>query len=227
MERKIFVWDQKFLPQIEIRDLEFKERLRKVLRLKNGDTIILLNNFEEKAVYQIKDISKVSLVLISKEERKLNPPKEIDVFLPFVRKQVLEEMIFDATMLGVNKIYLFRAERSQYQLSEISERFYKIIAQAMEIVEWQKTPNLEIVNDFEEHVDQSSVVLDKEGEIFESKFLGNKLKIFAGPEGGWSEKEKEFFKNKGAKMISLGNVNLKTEFALRVFLSLANFPIIS
>lgn len=224
MERKIFLWQMRFRQNLQIKNVDLRQRIRQVLKLHKNDTIILLNNFGEKAVYQITDLSKISLTLIAKELRTKKPKRDIEAFLAFTKKQTLEEMVKISAILGAQKIYFFRSDRSQYELTQISSRWFKIIGQALEITEWQKTPEIEIA-DLNENIDTESYVLDQNGEIIKPENLPAKIKLFLGPEGGWSEQEKEIFRERKAKLISLGNVNLKSEFALTVFLSLANFPI--
>lgn len=224
MKRKVFLWNQKFLPNLQITDPEFKNRIRKVLKLTKGDDIILLNNFAEKATYRIVNPAEMSLTLLTKEKRTKKPKREIIVYSAFMKKQTLEKIVQIAAMLGAVQICFFKGQRSQYELPKIPKRFYKIIGQAQEITEWQNTPQLEIV-DFQKAIDSQSYVLDQNGDDFNLVNIPNKIKVFLGPEGGWSPEERQIFREKKAKLVSLGPVNLKSEFALSVFLSLVNFPI--
>ncbi len=60
-------------------------------------------------------------------------------------------------------------------------------------------------------------------QIISSASEYDEIDIFIGPEGGFSDKEIEFIKERGAKIISLGNRILRTETAAVTILSILGF----
>ncbi len=224
MIRKIFI-DKPLQQKLKITDGNLKQRLKNILRLKINDLIIFLNNFGEMGLYVIENSNYSEFRLLKYLPRNNKPKKLINLYLAIPKKQTLEEVIKLGTFLGVSNFYIFRAERSQYQISSNTlNRLNKIIYSSLEITPWQHTPYLESKN-FADIVNLKNIfVLDQDGEDFRFD-LPSEINIFLGPEGGWSIKEKNVFKSSGAKFISLGKINLKLEIALAVFLSLVNFPL--
>ena len=72
-----------------------------------------------------------------------------------------------------------------------------------------------------EYADHEMIMAHEKEEINKPKFNTKKEKlILVGPEGGFSEKEVNVFKQAGGTLISLGNHRLRTETAVITALSL-------
>ena len=77
----------------------------------------------------------------------------------------------------------------------------------------------------EKKFDKILVLAERSTEISLKEFLnqnpiknGEKVLVIIGPEGGFSQKEFDFFKSKGLPLITLGNLILKAETAVIVTL---------
>jgi len=225
MKRKIFleteIQNKDFL---QIEDEKIEHRIKKVYKLKPGETIFFVGNDLYEGKYALIDHSRMKFKKIDHYKRTLLPPKEINLFLSFIRKENFELILEKAGELGVRKIIPLIAERSSWFTTNITERWKKILYSSLEVSEWGYLPKIENPIKVKD-LPQNCLVLEKEGEILNVKSLKSPLNIVIGPEGGFSEIEKEIFKEKKCKFISLGKITLKSETAIFVILSLLNFPI--
>ncbi len=135
----------------------------------------------------------------------------------------MEWVVEKATELGVSKIVPIISERSEKKDLNM-ERIRKIIVEASEQCGRADVPVLGSVMTLEEcimEVEEEKIVFDITGEHFSSSLIHNTcpVSIFIGPEGGWTEKELELFKQKGAKIFSLGPLTLRAETASIVALT--------
>jgi len=225
MKRRVFlsteIQNKEFL---EIEDEKIKHRIKKVYRLKPGDFIFFVGTDLYEGKYVLIDISKCKFKKIEHFKRTLLPPKEINLFLSFIRKENFELILEKASELGVKKIIPLITERASWITNKVSERWQKIVYSSLEVAEWGYLPEIENPIRIKD-LPTNCIVLEKEGEIIDVKKLKNPINIVVGPEGGFSEKEKEIFIEKKCKFVSLGKITLKTESAIFVILSLLNFPV--
>jgi len=225
MKRKIFLWHQELKEFLKIEDKEIINRLKNVLRLKNGERIFFLNNFSQEGEYELLDNKKFIFKRISLKERELVPKRKINLYLSLIRKENFELILEKGTELGV---YLFQpvlSQRSSLKIKEIPQRWFKIIGSALEVTNWKHTPEIKEVKTLGEilkEVKENFYLAHKSGEKINLNELPEEINLLIGPEGGFSEEEEKMIKEK-AKLISLGNFDLRTETACLVFLSLLNF----
>jgi 16S rRNA (uracil1498-N3)-methyltransferase len=225
MRRKIFLWHQELKEFLKIEDEEVINRLKNVLRLKNGDKIFFLNNFSQEGEYELLDNKKFIFKRISLKERDLVPKRKVNLYLSLIRKENFELILEKGTELGV---YLFQpvlSQRSSLKIKEIPQRWFKIIGSALEVTSWKHTPEIKEVKTLGEilkEVKENFYLAHKGGEKINLNELPEEINLLIGPEGGFSEEEEKMIREK-ARLISLGNFDLRTETACLVFLSLLNF----
>ena len=225
MKRKIFVeteiHNKDFLI---IEDEKIKHRIKKVYKLKPGETIYFVGTDLYEGKYVFADPFRWKFQKIEIYKRTLLPSREINLFLSFIRKENFELVLEKAGELGVKKIIPLITERASWSTTEISDRWEKILYSSLEVTEWGYLPGIKTPIKIKD-LPPDCFILEKEGEIIDVKNFGNTVNIVVGPEGGFSEKEKQVFKEKNCKFISLGKVTLKTETAIFVTVSLLNFPL--
>ena len=137
-----------------------------------------------------------------------------------------------ATELGTRGVYPVITDNcalAKSVLAKKHEKWQKVMYEASKQCERAKIPTcfepttLEDVlkNDF----DQILVLAERSTEISLKDYLtknpikkGEKVLVIIGPEGGFSQREFEFFKNKGLPLITLGDLILKAETAVIVTL---------
>ena len=158
------------------------------------------------------------LVEIAKKE-KLEENKKTTLFCAVLKKENFELVVQKTTECGIAKIVpvitdrtiktglkLDRLEKIAKEASEQSGR--SIIPEISEPVNFEKSLEL---------IEQNSlnILFDISGEKFPEINLNNfeKINIFIGPEGGWTDNEIEKMKNLNFKIASLGKLTLRAETA--------------
>ncbi|GEM_PF-2201766 len=225
MKRKIFleteIQNKEFL---EIEDKKIQHRIKKVYKLKPGDTIFFVGNDLYEGIYVLIDPSTWKFKRVECYKRSLLPPREVNLFLSFIRKNNFELILEKASELGVKRVIPLITERSSWSTTEVSKRWEKILHSSLEVSEWGYLPEIGTPIKVKD-LPQNCFILEKDGEVLDVKNIKDPINIVVGPEGGFSDKEKKIFEEKDCKIISLGKITLKTETAIFVILSLLNFPL--
>lgn len=169
------------------------------------------------------------------------------------KKKKMDFIIAKAAELGVVEIYPLETDRSAFKLTgpgaeRVQERWQKIAVQTCKQSRLDWIPQLhkpiklkdllQKSKDFEAvlipHTDQelpkfSDVVAALKSKILASKPSPNdqpvlrKLLLVVGPEGGFTDKEMEIAKQRGAYLVQLGDLVLKTETAAVVGVALVKY----
>jgi len=191
-------------------------QLRDVFRMKKGDSVLLFDGTGYEFEAELELVTRKEAVFtIGQGEIKEQKGTGAHLFLSIIKKDKFELAIEKATELGVEKITPIIAERSQYK-SIRPERLQRVITEAAEqcgrVTIPELTPELTLEVALEQYSDM--VVLDMDGE---EGVVGKNILI--GPEGGWSEKEREMFKQKEVSLVSLPFDTLRAETAVVAVLS--------
>lgn len=208
IDEKLIVTDERVVHQV-----------RNVFRLGKGDSVILFCGDGFDYVSEIESSEKNSLVFIPKEKKNIpKTSKEVHVYLACIRKERFEWAVEKLTELGVATITPVETERSEHTHLNI-ERLRKIAIEASEQCGRGNVPDISAVKSLELTVNSIN-----EGEILVADFGGEKISkvltpnflsinYLVGPEGGWSESERELFMSKKINTVSLGETVLRAETA--------------
>lgn len=215
-----FFLEQKISESVEVavKDKDLIHQWQKVFRLKQGDRVIIFDgtDFDYVSEFISLDRSNAVLKIIEKKLNQNIPKKEIHLFQSIIKKDKFEWVLEKGTELGVSCFHPVVSERSEKKNFNF-ERAKKITKEACE---QSGRPNLPEINEainledaFKD--DFFSIAFHTVGDKFEKKDFEEEkiLAVFIGPEGGWSNKELEFFKDKGVKILSLGKPILRSETA--------------
>ncbi len=229
--------------QIENKDVGISdERLvhqwRHVFRYNVGSEVVLFNGsgFEYECVISFISNREAKLEVVSKKPS-IIPNTNVTLYQSLIKKDNFEWIAEKATELGVAKIVPMISERSEKKnINE--ERLKKILIEAGEQCGRGDVPELGEIIDLEDAIQfaENIIIFDKGGNTSPLapllvKERGNKnplplgegagggASIFIGPEGGWSEKEINMFKERGAHICSLGPLTLRAETAAIVAVS--------
>lgn len=207
--------------RVRIEDRGAIDQIRKVLRLKERDRIILCDGAGMEAEVEIEKLEKNRLEgkIIARKNNDHEPPVHVTLFCAVLKKENFEIVCQKATEVGISKIIPVATSRT-VKTNLKFERLNKIIKEAAEQSERGKVPRLEKIMTFEEAVAYSkengaNIFFDRSGEKI-SSVLSEKIKnvgIFVGPEGGWGQNEVEMAKNAGLKVVSMGKLNFRAETA--------------
>ena len=137
----------------------------------------------------------------------------------------MEWVVEKATELGVSKIVPVVSERSEKKGFNL-ERMLKIAIEASEQCGRVDVPILESSQQLADSIKdckEEIIVFDPSGTPPSPPLVQGRegaTSVFIGPEGGWTEKELEIFKQKEAKILSLGSLTLRAETAAIVALTI-------
>ena len=208
--------------------------IKHVMRLKPGDTISLFNSMNGE--WQVKIVNHNKENTEFKVEKLINHKKsENDLWLAFspIKKNPLDMMIQKTTELGVQKFIPILSERTVVR--EInSQRIKKIIVEASEQSNRISVPeikNLEPLKNFlNKFPNEGSLIFcDINSDKRDLKNILSKKKqgpvcILIGPEGDFSEKERQLIiEKKEIFSLSLANNLLRAETAAIAAVTIVNY----
>lgn len=202
-------------------------QISKVLKLKAGEQITLLNNSREKFVYEINQVNidkKEIYLRLQKTENENNQSARINLFIGIPKKDKLELIVEKCSELGIDEISPIITQRTVKNQTK-TERLAKISAEAVEQSHGFYMPTIH------EALELKNLNLEMNGlnlifhtqenlEMSDLKKLLNtahgdeNINVFIGPEGGFSPDDLKILnKLENPKFIKLGERILKTETA--------------
>lgn len=215
-----FFIEQKILEsgEVMVSDKDLIHQWQKVFRLKAGDRVILFDGtgFDYVSEIVLLDKNRGVLKVIDKKLNENIPKKEIHLFQSIIKKDNFEWILEKGTELGVSYFHPIISERSEKKNINF-ERAGKIIKEASEQSGRGSLPRISELANLEDVLINNfvSIAFHTTGEKFDKNDFEKEevVGIFIGPEGGWSERELEIFKEKGVKILSLGMQILRAETA--------------
>lgn len=217
-----FFVEERIAPDIRlsIKDAKLLHQWKHVLRLKAGDEVILFDGFGQDHRCELAMLARDEAVCLVRESVKSvpAPATELCLFVSLIKKDRFEWFLEKATELGVTHVRPITADRSEVKRFNL-ERAKEIVREAAEQSGRGSLPALyepmALPNVFKEYRFFKNIAFDPHGEPFRKDGYGaeEKLGAFIGPEGGWSARELEFFREKKIPVYSLGSPTLRAETA--------------
>ena len=220
---------------VEISDKENYQHIAKSLRAKVGETLLLIDE------NQIQYETKISEITNSKVLANVDNSYQSKRFLDFelylaqspLRSDAQSLIIEKATELGVAGVYPIMTDNCSLNKSVVEKKvpkWQRIMYESSKQCERAVVPtcydatSLEKVlseNSFDKVIVFCERIADKTiRESFKEKPIekGDKVLVVIGPEGGFSQKEFDSFKEKSLEMLTLGDLILRAETAVVVAL---------
>lgn len=183
---------------VVITDIDMVNQITKVLRMREGESIVLFDGDESETEYVLEKIEKKSLRLRGKWRcfPESEPKKKVFLYQALPNKHEKIEFIIQKWVeIGIRKFVFFRSDRSQKLILSESkkERFVTIAKEALEQCGGLVMPEILFLDTFPEpdtHI--SHIVLDTVGKssaISEFRDLQD-VGVWIGPEWGWSDTER-------------------------------------
>lgn len=215
--------------RIIITNNENYRHIAKSLRAKIGERLLLIDENQIQYETLITQINSKEIIC---EIENFYPSKrdlDFDLYLAQspLRSDAQLTIMEKATELGVRGIYPVITDNcalAKSVLAKKHEKWQKIMYESSKQCERAKVPtcfdptSLEVL--LEEDFDKIIVLAERSTEISLKQFLnqnpiksGEKVLAIIGPEGGFSEREFKFFKEKSLPLISLGDLILRAETA--------------
>lgn len=220
---------------VEISDKENYQHIAKSLRAKVGETLLLIDE------NQIQYETKISEITNSKVLANVDNSYSSKRFLDFelylaqspLRSDAQSLIIEKATELGVAGVYPIMTDNCSLNKSVVEKKvpkWQRVMYESSKQCERAVVPtcydatSLEKVlseNFFDKVIVFCERIADKTiRESFKEKPIkkGDKVLVVIGPEGGFSQKEFDSFKEKSLEMLTLGDLILRAETAVVVAL---------
>jgi len=223
-------------------------QMGKVLRIKPGDMVTLVPQEHEEQrppfqeyLFEVTGVTKNSVELVKKKvienENELQFALELWLCLPN-KPEKLEFIVQKAVEIGVTAIHLFESDFSQMKHQLRLDRLQKILIEASEQSERAMVPVMKMegsLGKFLKSVDDamlknvfaamerfnSSSGDSDSGNPFASVQKDQGISVLVGPEGGFSDAEKDVITGRSLQKFSLGKRVLRMETAAIISLGLA------
>ena len=205
--------------------------LNKVMRLKENEVFSLFNDngeWEAKVLGVSKGIVEFKII---KQLRKKENSKELWLAFSPIKSNYQNFMIQKATELGITKFLPIIFDRTVVRKIN-KERLEKITVEASEQSNRINVPKIEDVQDLRSFLKTNSMDLiftdlnSNNKKIDKSKFVEKPVCLIIGPEGDFSESEREEILNfKGVQPIKINENILRSETAVISAISIINYVI--
>lgn len=220
--------DQVTDKSLKIEDPDLVHRIERVLRLRASEEFILFDQYNHVKclVEQFENRKTIRIQLIEVSPNHQITP-EITVWLPLLKRDDFEEVIYSLVELGVNSIRLITTQKVQRSWGGKKEldRLQRIIISAAEQSKNYAYSNLNTPVSFDEFIQMKSknlVYFDAQGkplldvmqQLYSQK--PSKLDIIVGPEADFSEQEKSALADAGAIFCALTPTILRARQAVAV-----------
>lgn len=218
---------QFFIENIQVPQLSSEQlkQCSKVLRMRKGDQVRLVDASGQGAIFSFTDDSLTHLDFIEPIIFHENKVK-ITLIASLIRNERLEWMIQKACELGVDRIVLYSADNGVVKdfgarTDRKLERLNSIALEACEQSYRSFPVQVEGVMkaaDLSNYLSESNFYADVKplDHLFTQMGSENTISIIIGPEGGYSDNERERFESMGFKPVSLGKHVLRAESASMV-----------
>ena len=199
----------------------------KVLRLKNGEEVLVCDGQGRECLCTVSDVSdgQIGLVVKHRQNSETEASVRVSVYMAFPKADKLEHVIQKATELGAYEIVAFLSARcvsrpDDKSLKKKLERWQKIARSAAEQSGRGLIPRVEDVISIDEaiermtHVPMSFVCYEKEeNRTLADLSVAEEISFLIGSEGGLADEECTQWQRLGIPSVSLGERILRTENA--------------
>lgn len=218
--RRFFV--EKVQSEVVIDGEEFRHAIN-VLRIKEGETVILCDNSGFEYLSTVAKINKKDFVakVESKRESQTEPTTQVTLIAGYLKGDKTELVVQKAVELGVSKIVVFSSEFSSAYMNENKlARLNKVSVESAKQCGRSIAPKVDYAKDFNKALEYGNLCDNK---LFACEFadknqvdfanLKGSCAIVVGSEGGFSKEESELAFQKGYKTVFLGKRILRAETA--------------
>jgi len=210
-------------PRLRISDSEIVGQMRKVLRLKPGDLVILGDGKSKEALSRIIGFQSetVEVEISEVSENQNEPSVHAVLYCSLLKRENFELVVQKSTEVGIKEIVPIISQRTVKRDMK-QERLAKIIKEAAEQSGRGVLPILHDPIPFQAALENSG---ENDFNLFlhpeSSEHPPDRMKpetqkrvgIFIGPEGGWDGEEIQAARDKNFQIVSLGKLTLRSETA--------------
>jgi len=219
---------------------EEAHHIANVMRMVLGDKVVAFDGTGKEYVGTISDVSKEGLRIKISRTNEVNTSKKIHVSLAqaLPKKAKMDSIVEKSTELGVDEIVPLVTERTIVKITQGKRddkrtRWQNIAISASKQCGRLDVPEVKTPVRFKDFLDELEpydtvmmACLSEETTPIKdciSNLKHGKILVMVGPEGDFSPGEIESAKSRGAKLISLGRLVLKSDTAGLYILSVLNY----
>lgn len=211
--------------QLEL-DVDSAHYVRSVLRLKSRDSLVLFNGQGGEYLCQLGEISRKTVVAAVNEfvDRDVESPLDVSLGLGISRGDRMDWAVQKAVELGVKQLTPLVTERCVIKFSDDKKQqrlqhWQHIVQHAAEQSGRTRVPQLGEIANLPTWVAEQNhlkVFLDPYAEhsLADLKPDGPNVCLLSGPEGGFSERERQIARAAGFMPVRMGGRILRTETAV-------------
>ncbi len=216
--------------KIVISDADNYRHIARSLRARCGEKLLLIDENQIQYETKISEINSKEVICEIEKSYLSKRDLEFDLFLAQspLRSDAQLTVMEKATELGVRGVYPVFTDNCALKVNK-QEKWQKVMFEASKQCERAKIPTCFAPTTFEEILqkdfDKIIVLAERSTEKSLKQYLsenptkkGERILAIIGPEGGFSQKEFDYFKSKNLPLISLGDLILKAETAVIVTL---------
>ncbi|MDZ7785604.1 MAG: RsmE family RNA methyltransferase [Candidatus Saccharibacteria bacterium] len=214
---RFYVGDQLELSEsFWMRDAALLHQWQKVLRLSEGNEVVLFDGVAHERLYKITKMEKSAAHLerVTDFQRHV-PMRDAYMFFSLLKKDNNELILQKCTELGIGHFVPILADRSEKKGFNM-ERAQRIVIEAAEQCGRSDIPSIRepmlLKTAVEDYKDKVRLLVCNQGEDNQD-IMSSPAGALIGPEGGWSDAEKQSFQDYGLAYLHLGDFTLRGETA--------------
>lgn len=203
---------------LQVSDKRLLEQWLRVLRYRQGQQVIIFDGHSSDHLYVITKLNKTAaeLELITRL-KSVVPSKNLYLFWSLLKKDKNDWVLQKCTELGLNHFVPIMAERSEKTGFDY-QRARKIVVEAAEQCGRGNIPSITEPVLLQSAIHEYAAMIpllaaEQEGSLRQKTFDYKDAGILIGPEGGWSEAEKQIFSTQEVGRLHLGKFTLRAETA--------------
>ena len=216
--------------KIIISDADNYRHIARSLRERCGEKLLLIDENQIQYETKISEINSKEVICEIEKSYLSKRDLEFDLYLAQspLRSDAQLTIMEKATELGVRGVYPVFTDNCALRVNK-QEKWQKVMFEASKQCERAKIPTCFAPTTFEEILqkdfDKIIVLAERSTKKNLKQYLsenptkkGERILAIIGPEGGFSQKEFDYFRSKNLPLISLGDLILKAETAVIVTL---------
>lgn len=213
---RFYTPDLKLVNDLWLKDPALLHQWTRVLRFRPGQEVVLFDGVQHDKLYRIVEIfaDETHLTQIA-EYKRTTPAKNIYLLWSVLKKDKNDWVLQKGTELGVSHFVPLLADRSE-KTGINHERAQKIIIEASEQCGRSDIPTIRepvhVVKALEQYADTAMLYICEQASE-ETQPVDHDCGVLIGPEGGWSDAEKQLFADQNVKQLNLHDFTLRAETA--------------
>lgn len=219
---------------ITVDDKDLYKHIIKVMRKKTGENLLFLdeNEIQYETIIKTIELSCFSAEIIKSYKSKRKSDLNLYIAQSVLNSDAQTSSIQKATELGVKGIIPLYTDNCSVKKSVIEtkiEKWQKTVVESVKQCERADVPKVFPISELKEVISKYKQVIVFAEKYADKTFFeylksdnidkNEDILVIIGPEGGFSEKEFEFFKKNNIPLITLGNLILRADTALTAALT--------